>query len=166
MVFQGPVSGGEKESLKTALERHREVVLWKVQGLTDEQLRRPMTPSGITVLGIVKYLANLEYLWLCLPFGRAADAVSQKLMSQTAGADLRVAPNETTAEILTFYGRARAAADEVIDDVILDGRGRSHSGEDVTLRTALLHVVEEAARQVGHMDIVRELIDGQTGDRR
>ena len=159
MVFQGPVTGGEKESLKAALERLRDVVLWKVEGLTDEQLRRRMTPSGLTLLGIVKYLASLEYRWLCATFGRPIDPMSERV-------EVRSEPTETTAEILTFYGRARAAADEVIDDVILDARGRSWTGEDVTLRWVLLHLVEEAARQVGHMDVMRELIDGQTGDRR
>jgi hypothetical protein len=154
MALLVPFTGGEKESLKAALERHRDVVLWKVEGLTDEQLRRRMTPSGATMLGIVKDLGNLEYQWFCATFGRPSSAMP-------AGE-----PNETTAEILTFYGRARAAADEVIDDVFLDAQGRAANGEDVTMRWALIHMVQELARHVGHLDVLRELLDGQTGDRR
>jgi hypothetical protein len=166
MAIRVPPTGGEKESLKAALERHRDVVLWKVEGLTDEQLRRPMTPSGTTLLGLVKHLANMEYLWFCSTFGRESDAVPLDVWRADPEADMRVGPNETTAEVLTFYGRARAAADQAIDDIFLDKRGRSWSGEEVTMRWALINMVEEVARHAGHMDIIRELIDGETGDHR
>ena len=166
MVFQVPVSGGEKESLKAALERHRDVVLWKVEGLTDEQLRRPMTPSGTNLIGIVKHLANVEYLWFCSTFGRPSDGIALDVMLANPDIDMRAGPKETTAEILTFYGRARAAADQAIDDLFLDARGRSWTGKEVTMRWVLIHMVEEVCRHAGHMDILRELIDGQTGDRR
>jgi uncharacterized damage-inducible protein DinB len=166
MVFQGPVAAGEKESLKASLERHREVVLWKVEGLTDEQLRRPMTPTGTNLLGLVKHLANVEYLWFCSTFGRPSEAIPLDAPGADPETDMRAATHETTAEILTFYGRARAAADQAIDDLFLDARGRSWNGREVTMRWVLIHMVEELARHAGHMDIIRELIDGQTGDRR
>src|SRR4051794_5584471 len=73
-----PPTGGEKESLHTSLDRHREVVLWKVQGLDDEQLRRPLTPSGTNLLGLVKHLASVEYGWFCETFGRETEPLPFK----------------------------------------------------------------------------------------
>ena len=79
-------------------------------------------------------------------------------------ADLRVTPEETTAGIVAFYRRACAAADAVIDEVDLDELGTTWFGEAVSLRWVLIHMIEETARHVGHMDILRELIDDATGD--
>lgn len=81
-------------------------------------------------------------------------------------ADLRVDPGESTADIVAFYGRARAAADDVIDQYDVDDLGTAWFGDQVSLRWILIHMIEETARHAGHMDIVRELIDGATGDHR
>ncbi|WP_242448421.1 DUF664 domain-containing protein [Cellulomonas sp. WB94] len=81
-------------------------------------------------------------------------------------ADLRVRPDESTSDILAFYARARTAADRVIDEVGLDETGRAWTGEPVSMRCTLIHLIEETARHAGHMDILRELIDGATGDHR
>lgn len=70
-----PFTGGEKESLQVSLDRHRDAVVWKLEGLDDAQLRRPMTPSGTSLLGLVKHLASVEYGWFCETFGRESDAV-------------------------------------------------------------------------------------------
>jgi uncharacterized damage-inducible protein DinB len=157
-----PFTGGEKESLKAALDRHREAVLWKVEGLDDDELRRPMTPSGTNVLGLVKHLASVEYGWFCEPFGRPTEPLP--FDEDDEDADLRVDPGETTADVLAFYERARAAADQVIADLDLDDTGTAWFGDTVSMRWVLLHMVEETARHAGHVDIVRELIDGMTGD--
>lgn len=162
MYRRVPLTGGEKESLHASLDRHREVVLWKFDGLDDEQLRRPMTPSGTNVLGLVKHLAAVEYGWFCQTFGRPTEPLP--FDDDDGNADLRVAPHETTADIVAFYGRARAAADRVINELDLDSTGTSWSGETVSLRWVLIHMIEETARHAGHLDIVRELIDGRTGD--
>jgi uncharacterized damage-inducible protein DinB len=166
MTLWGPAAAGEKASLKASLDRHREVVLWKVEGLDDEQLRRRMTPSGTSLLGLVKHLANVEYGWFCETFGRPSEAMPIDVLLADPDADMRVERNETTAELLIFYGRARAAADAVIEDVPLDTVGTSWRGEEVTMRWVLIHMLEEVARHAGHMDIIRELIDGQTGSHR
>jgi uncharacterized damage-inducible protein DinB len=164
MVRRVPFTGGEKESLKVALDRHRDAVLWKVAGLDDEQLRRPMTPSGTNLLGLVKHLAAVEYGWFCEPFGRPTEPLP--FDEDDPDADLRVAAGETTADVLAFYERARAAADQAIDDLDLDDTGTAWFGDTVSMRWVLLHMVEETARHAGHVDIVRELIDGVTGDHR
>ena len=157
-----PFTGGEKESLRASLDRHRDAVLWKIDGLDDEQLRRPMTPSGTNLLGLVKHLAAVEYGWFCETFGRETEPLP--FDPDDEDADLRVQPQESTADITAFYARARAAADQVVEELAIEDEGTSWSGDTVTLRWVLIHMVEETARHAGHMDIVRELIDGSAGD--
>ena len=164
MVLRVPFTGDEKTSLRVALDRHRDAILWKVEDLDDEQLRRVMTPSGTTLLGLVKHVAAVEYSWFCDTFGRATEPLP--FDDDDPEADLRVEPGETTADILAFYGRARAAADRVIDEVGLEETGNAWFGDPVTMRWVLIHMVEETARHAGHIDILRELIDGRAGDHR
>jgi uncharacterized damage-inducible protein DinB len=159
-----PFTGGEKESLHVSLDRHRDVVLWKLEGLDDEQLRRPMTPSGTNLLGLVKHLGAVEYGWFCETFGRETGPLP--FDENDPDADLRVEPNETTEEIVAFYGRARAAADRVIGELEVDDLGTAWFSDPVSMRWVLIHMIEETARHAGHMDILRELIDGATGDHR
>lgn len=162
MAKRVPFTGGEKESLHTSLGRHRDVILWKLDGLDDADLRRPMTPSGTSLLGLVKHLASVEYSWFCQTFGRETEPLP--FDEDDENADLRVQPDETTGAIVAFYGRARAAADQVIADVDLDDTGTAWFGDAVSMRWVLIHMIEETARHAGHVDIVRELIDGATGD--
>jgi uncharacterized damage-inducible protein DinB len=157
-----PFTGEEREVLQVALDRHRDVVLWKLQGLDDEQLRRVLTPSGTSLLGLVKHLAAVEYAWFCETFGRDTEALP--FVDDDPDADLRVEAEESTADIIAFYGRARAAADKVISEVELEETGTAWFGDPVSMRWVLVHMLEETARHAGHMDIVRELIDGATGD--
>ena len=159
-----PFTGGEKESLRASLDRHRDVVLWKLEGLDDEQLRKAMVPSGTSLLGLVKHLASVEYGWFCQTFGRETEPLP--FDEDDENADLRVMPNETTADILEFYARARSAADQVIDELAVDDVGTAWFGDTVSMRWVLIHMIEETARHAGHMDILRELIDGGTGDHR
>jgi uncharacterized damage-inducible protein DinB len=161
MITSVPRQGGEKESLHISLDRHRDLVLWKVDGLDDEKLRRAMTPSGTNLIGLVKHLASTEYGWFCSTFGR--DSVEVEFDDDDPDADMRAAPGETTAEILDYYARARGAADAAITELSLDDVGTSWRGESVSLRWVLIHMIEETARHVGHMDILRELLDGETG---
>jgi uncharacterized damage-inducible protein DinB len=163
MYKRVPWTGGEKESLKTALDRHRDVVMWKIQGLDDEQLRRPMTPSGTSLLGLVKHLASVEYGWFCETFGRPFELLPSIDYDLDEDSDMRAAEGEATQEIVDYYQRARAAADEAIDEIDLDTVGTAWDGNEVSMRWVLIHMVEEVARHAGHMDILRELIDGATG---
>ena len=157
-----PLRAGEKESLHASLDRHRDVVLWKIRGVGDEDLRRAVTPSGTNLLGLVKHLAAVEYEWFCRTFGRDTEPLPFDEGDQNA--DLRVNPDESTEDIVAFYRRARSAADAVIAQVALDDVGTAWSGETVSLRWVLIHMIEETARHAGHLDIARELIDGVTGD--
>jgi uncharacterized damage-inducible protein DinB len=164
MAQRVPFTGGEKESLRVSLDRHRDAVLWKLEGLDDANLRRAMTPSGTSLLGLVKHLAAVEYCWFCETFGRETEPLP--FDEDDENADLRVTPDETTEEVLAFYGRARTAADQVIGELDLDDTGTAWFGETVSMRWVLIHMVEETARHAGHVDILRELIDGMAGDHR
>jgi uncharacterized damage-inducible protein DinB len=148
--------------LLAALERHRDVVLWKIDGLDDEQLRRPMTPSGTTLLGLVKHLAAVEYGWFCETFGRPHEPLP--FDDDDPEADLRIEPGESTTDIVMFYERARSAANDVVHDLPIEHTGRAWFGDEDSMRWVLIHMVEETARHAGHMDILRELIDGSAGD--
>lgn len=159
---QVPYTGDEKRSLHVSLDRHRDAVLWKLSGLDDEQLRRPMTPTGTHLLGLVKHLAAVEYGWFCETFGRPTETLP--FDPEDDEADLRVEPGESTEEILRFYARARAAADAAVDALPLEHTGTAWHGATVSLRWVLIHMVEETARHAGHMDLMRELIDGAVGD--
>ena len=164
MYKRVPFTGGEKESLKVALDRHRDAILWKLEGVGDDDLRRPLVSSGTSLLGLVKHLAAVEYGWFCDTFGRPTEPLP--FDDDDPDADLRIEPEDTTADILAFYGRARATADRVIEEIGVEETGMAWFGEPVTMRWVLIHMVEETARHAGHVDILRELIDGMTGDHR
>jgi hypothetical protein len=123
-----------------------------------------MVPSGTSLLGLVKHLAAVEYGWFCDTFGREAEPLP--FDDDDPDADLRIEPGETTEDVLAFYGRARAAADQAIDELDIEDTGTAWFGEAVTMRWVLIHMVEETARHAGHVDILRELIDGMAGDHR
>ncbi len=156
-----PLQGDEKLSLHVSLDRHRDVVVWKLEGLTDSQLRRPLTPSGTNLIGLVKHLAGVEYQWFCQTFGKETEPLERDPV-----ADMQAGPDEGTADILAFYGRARRAADEVIRSLDVGDVGMAWFGEQVSLRRVLIGMVEETTRHAGHMDILRELLDGATGSHR
>ncbi|MET7402488.1 DinB family protein [Dactylosporangium sp. NPDC005572] len=164
MVEVKPLTGNEKDVLHDSLRRHRDAVRWKVEGVDDEALRRPMTPSGTNLIGLVKHLASVESLWFCDAFGRPGETLP--FDEADPDADMRAAPGERTEDILAYYARTCAAADRTIAELDLDQLGRSWRGVEVNLRWVLVHMVEETARHAGHLDILRELADGATGSRR
>lgn len=152
-------SGTEKELLLAVLEQQREVVLWKLEGLTDDQLRqRPLPPSGLFLLGLVKHPATAEQYWFCELFGRPAEP-----RSLAASDDIELDEGDTTESVLAYYGRARAASDRAIHDLDLDTTATTWVGDTVTLRWTILHMIEETARHAGHADLIRERIAHTTG---
>jgi uncharacterized damage-inducible protein DinB len=159
-----PATGGEKESLHAFLDLQRDTLVWKTDGLGDEELRRPVTPTGTSLLGMIKHLGAVEQNWFCLTFGREMEPFPFGPYDHEDY--LRAAADEPASQILDFYTRGRAAADEVIAALDLDTTGKAYGeGAEVSLRWVLLHMIEETARHAGHADVVRELIDGATGYR-
>jgi uncharacterized damage-inducible protein DinB len=157
-----PVAGTEKEMLQVSLDRHRDVVLWKLEGLDDAQVRRVLVPSGTSMLGLVKHLAATEYGWFGLQFEREHEPLPFD-DDGDEDADFKLGPAETTADVLAFYERARTFADKTIDELDLEATGAGWADRELSLRWVLIHMIEETARHAGHMDILRELVDGTTG---
>jgi hypothetical protein len=127
MARRPPLTGAEKESLHAFLDLQRDVMVWKLEGLSDDDLRRPMTPSGTNLLGMVKHLAAVEYGWFCDTFGRETEPLP--FAEDDEDADLRVGPGETTEDILAFYERARSAADDAVADLDLDATGTARGAK-------------------------------------
>jgi hypothetical protein len=150
--------GGEKQILSAGLDQQRDVVLWKLDGLTDDQVREPIIPSGLYLLGLVKHLAAGEYYWLCDLFGRPSEP-----RSLAASDDVQLDPGDTTDSVLGYYARARTASDQAIRELDLDVTATTWLGDTVSFRWAILHMIEETARHAGHADLIRERIDNTTG---
>ncbi|AKT52081.1 DinB family protein [Arsenicicoccus sp. oral taxon 190] len=160
-----PKLADERESLDSWLELYRETVLHKVAGLDGEQLaRRSVPPSSLSLLGVIRHLTEVEEYWLgvvllgddvpdryCTPDRPEADFED----GTAASAEGDVAAYVAQLEV------SRSAQASWSD---LDGPVRGlRRGEQVNLRWILVHLIEEYARHLGHMDLLREAIDGRTG---
>jgi uncharacterized damage-inducible protein DinB len=159
-----PLVANEAETLGGFLDYHRATLLWKLEGLDDEQLRRAMVPSGTSLLGLVKHLAYVERSWFQRVW--AGQEVSFPFTREDPDADWRIEPTETTADILALYhGECRRSREIVAAASSLDEVARHHRwNEDVSRRWILVHMIEETARHVGYADILREQLDGATGE--
>ncbi len=155
-----PLDGTPKATLEAHLERDRATLLWKIDGLSDADLRRSLVPSGITLLGIVKHQAYVERDWFQAVF--AGEDVSFPWTDDDPDADWRVEPGESTAEIIALYDAEVARSREIMAGAALDDRSR-HPERDHSYAWILCHMIEEVSRHNGHADILRELIDGSTG---
>lgn len=168
--MSGPMD--EKAYLHERLRGVRAALLWKLDGLSDAEIRRPMTRTGTNLLGLVKHMIGGETNYLGETFGRPATGVRQSWWepansqrTMETGGDMYAAPGESTEYIVDLYRRACAHADRTITELDLDTVGTvPHNGDIITLRQALVHEILETGRHAGHADIVRELIDGSVGD--
>jgi Protein of unknown function (DUF664) len=162
---------GDKQALQWTLQNAREVLLWKLKGLSDYDIRRPMTPTGTNLLGLVKHCAGVE----CLYF---ADAVDRPFagwhdLDWHEGDDAELSGHmyateaESREQVTDFYRRVWAHSDATIEELPLDARGTvpwwSEERRHPTLHTLLVATIQETARHVGHADIIREYIDGAAG---
>ncbi|HYN68497.1 MAG TPA: DinB family protein [Ornithinibacter sp.] len=155
-----------KETAWRYLTAQREAVLWKVEGLSERDQRMPMTTSGTNVLGLVKHLAGCEaeYFGGCLgrpwpqPMAFWADDAEPN-------ADMWATPDESPAQILDLYRRVTAFADETIAPLGLDAPATVPwwRTPETDLHTLLVHMAVETARHAGHLDILREQLDGARG---
>jgi hypothetical protein len=158
-----------KKDLHTKLTSRRSAVVSKLEGLSEYDLRRPMTPTGTNLLGLVKHLAGLEYAYLGDALGRPAPETLPWVEDGSIwdGADMWATAEDRSDELIALYGRASAHADASIDALDLDAPASvAHwpSGRrDTTLGFLLIHMIAETAQHAGHADIVRELIDGVAG---
>lgn len=156
----------EKAQLLKQLTEVQQSLLWKVEGLGDEQLRRPMTPTGTNLIGIVKHLTGITGGYLCSAFGRDRTVPPHEHDEELFfGLDMWATPEESPDEIVAAYRQACADGARAIEELDLDTVGTHHSGSAVTLREMLLTVLLDTTRHAGHADVVRELTDGRVGSR-
>jgi uncharacterized damage-inducible protein DinB len=158
----------EKQTLHRYLQNARGVLVWKLEGLSDYDIRRPMTPTGTNLLGLVKHCAGVE----CGYFGGVMDRpVPGEDDLDWHGDELSGGMYATAAEsreqVTDFYRRVQAHSDATIGELPLDARGTvpwwPEERRHPTLHTLLVHTIQETARHAGHADIIRESIDGAAG---
>jgi uncharacterized damage-inducible protein DinB len=154
----------EPELLTGFLDWYRAVVENKVADLSLEDATGIMTPTGLSPLGVVKHLAGVEQSWFRQRFAGEEVALPG---DDDADAAFRIEPGETVASVLAFYRESVQQSRRIVSNSSLDdlSAGDSHDlyGR-VSLRWILVHMIEETARHAGHLDLMREQIDGATGD--
>jgi uncharacterized damage-inducible protein DinB len=161
------LQAGERDMLTGWLEHHRAILLWKCEGLTDEQLRkRSVPPSSLSMLGLIRHMTDVERSWF-----------RQVLLGEDAP-DLYSAPgdpdgdfnNVDEADVAATFSAFEAECDASRQAVaaapdldVLSKERSPRTGEQFSLRWILTHMIEEYARHNGHADLLRETIDGTTG---
>ena len=166
-----PLQADERTTLEAFLDFQRATVLLKADGLAKEQLGRPAVPtSALTLAGIVKHLAYVEDSWVQKTF------LGRDLPEPWAGApfdedpdwELASAPGDEPADLVAVYraaaarSRAVVAAATSLDQLSVESDQRE--GVPFSLRWILQHLIEETARHAGHADLLREALDGTTGE--
>jgi hypothetical protein len=157
-----------KTTLVDGLARLQAQVLGKLAGLSEYDLRRPVTPSGTNLLGVVKHLASVQAGYFGATFGRPFPQDLPWLAEDAeVNADMWVTPEESTASVTDLYGASWEHAQGTFGALDLDATGKvpwwPPERRVVTLHQILVHVTTETARHAGHLDIVRETIDGDVG---
>jgi len=143
-------------------------LIWKVEGLAEEERRRPLTPTGTNLIGLIKHMTWIEGWYLCGFFGRERPRLDWEWELDAEWghhSHMYAKPEETSEGLIADYRATIAAADQTIEDLGLDAVGEHWSGETVSLRSMVLAVLLDTVRHAGHGDIIREMLDGATGDR-
>ena len=158
---------GERDALEAWLDFHRDTLLWKCAGLSAEQLkRRAVPPSTLSLLGLVRHMTEVERWWFRmhageqdLPFPYGTDEWPDADFHDLDNAD---APADFEAYRREIEASREAGRKRDLDDVV-PSRGH-HRDRTTNIRWIYLHMIEEYARHNGHADLIRESIDGVTGD--
>lgn len=155
-----------KANLHGRLRRDRTALLWKLDGLSEYDARRPLTETGTNLLGLVKHVATVEARY----FGEIFDRPSPEPLGRWQDSDRSdhwAAENETRDQIVGFYRRTWKHSDATINELALDTPGHvpwwSEPYADTNLFGIMVHVLGETIRHAGHADILREAVDGRTG---
>ncbi|WP_020494827.1 DinB family protein [Sciscionella marina] len=160
---------GIAADLHRYLQQSREHVLTKLDGLSEYDIRRPLTPSATNLLGLVKHLATVEFGYLGACVGRPGTITLPWVDDESIwdGADMWAQSTESSTELRELYRTVWRHSDESIAQLGLDAPARvpwwPEERRDTTLGSLLVRMVDETAHHAGHIDIVRELIDGEGG---
>lgn len=146
------------------LDHHRQVLLGKVAGMTDEQARTKVASSDLTLLGLVRHLAGVEQYW----FGEVFLGLHEPPHwddSADHDRDFHPLPSDTVADAVGVLCAEVERARQIAFTTSFDASAvRRREGRPVNLRWIMVHLVEEYARRCGHADLIRQAIDGATGD--
>jgi hypothetical protein len=169
-MLAGMTDPNAKDDLHHYLQTAREAVLWKLDGLSEYDMRRPMTATGTNLLGLVKHLASVELEYFGDVFGRPSGIpLPWSADDAEPNADMWATADESRDDIVGLYRRAWAHADATIEALDLTDVGHvpwwPEEYNHPTLQRVLVHMIAETHRHAGHADIVRELIDGMVGHR-
>ena len=155
-----------KDTLVHYLQGARDSVLWKLEGLSDYDVRRPLTPTGTNLLGLVKHLASVELGYFGDTFGRPS-GIDMPWYAEDADAneDMWATPTESREWVIDVYRHAWAHAAVTFAQCDLNtvGHVKHWGNEPVTLHQMLVHMATETHHHAGHADILREMIDGTAG---
>jgi len=157
-----------KADLHRYLQTGREALLWKLEGLSEYDVRRPIVPTGTNLLGLVKHVTSVEAGYLGETFGRPFGEPMPWIEDDAEpNADMWATADESREHIVGLYRRVWAHSDTTVDALALDAIGHvpwwPDDRSEVTLHRILVHMISETHRHAGHADIVRELIDGAAG---
>ena len=157
-----PENGGERETLEGFLDYLRASVVRKATGLSDADAARRVLPSLTTVSGLVRHLADVERSWFREVMAGEPD-VPSRWTDEDRDGEFRVTENDALADVLADYEAACAESRAVAVRFALDDRCAGRDGR-FHLRWILVHMIEETGRHCGHVDILRELLDGAVGE--
>jgi hypothetical protein len=169
MPGQGPPVADEREGLLAYLAQQRDVIRIAAYGLTDAQARLAPTAGPLSVGGLVKHVATVEQGWIDIVLQR--ERAPRDDPGDDYEANFRLGPNETLADVFSFYDEVAKETEAAIAGIADLGQpvpvpqGVPWFPDDVdawSVRWVLLHLIQETARHAGHADIVREMIDGAT----
>ncbi|MFZ0215031.1 MAG: DinB family protein [Candidatus Dormiibacterota bacterium] len=160
-----------KADLQHYLQQARDALLWKLDGLSEYDLRRPLVPTGTNLLGLVKHVASVELGYFAETFDRpSAEPLPWLEDDAEPNADMWATADQSREDIVGLYHRVWAHSDATIESLPLEAIGHvpwwPEERREVTLHRILVHMIAETDRHVGHADIVRELVDGAVGLRR
>jgi uncharacterized damage-inducible protein DinB len=160
----------EKDTLLRYLRAQRTSLVGKLDGLGEYEIRRPMTPTGTNLLGLVKHVASVQLGYLGAVFGRpSARDLPWDADDAEVNADIWATADETREQIVELHEFSAAHSDATVEALPLDSHGQvpwwPEDRRDVTLHQILVHLCVETARHAGHADIARELVDGAVGSR-
>jgi uncharacterized damage-inducible protein DinB len=157
-----PTSGEEEPMLSAFLDRYRETILWKLDGLSKAQASRQLVPSATTLLGIVKHLAYVERVWFRLRFAGEPVTFPWPKEEDDKDPEFKVEATDTIESVRDLYQQEIARSREIVAAASLDDMAKSRE-RPCSLRWIMIHMIEETARHAGHADILRELTDGAVG---
>ncbi|MEA2460594.1 MAG: hypothetical protein QOH90_771 [Actinomycetota bacterium] len=155
----------ERTTLAAFLDFYRDAMKAKVRGLSEEHARRRLVPSATTLAGLIKHLTRVEVSWFQHRLSQipAEELAALRWIDEPDG-DFQVGPNETVDALIADYDRQCELSREAASRFELDHVVPHTVLGEVSMRWIYLHMIEETARHVGHADILREQIDGSTGD--